>query len=149
MRIFKFISISFLMVYSAGCGCTELGCQDGLNIQINKGADTWAPGKYVFEVNLDGTKSSCTLDLPFVNDPDCLALVQLILTNKDPNSAPAGVVPASVLTNIAATHATLTISLNGAEIARGDFTPTYSIQEPNGERCGPTCHVATDTLAVP
>ncbi len=149
MPIFKILSIAFLMVYSAGCGCTLVGCEDGLGIELKKGSGTWEPGKYVFEASIDGTKSSCTLDLPFVTDPGCPILVKLGLMNNDPNGAAAATFPASVVIGVTATHVTLSISRDGVEIAKGDFTPTYSILEPNGERCGPTCHVAGDTLAVP
>jgi len=48
-----------------------------------------------------------------------------------------------------ATKVTLTVSRDGAEVAKGAFTPTFAESEPNGAMCGPTCKNASVSLAVP
>jgi hypothetical protein len=149
MPIFKLLTVGFLMLYASGCGCTEVGCSDGLAITLQKSSGDWEPGKYIFEVDQDGTKSNCTLDIPNTGKVDCTAGMVLNLKNKTPNSSPEEPIPDVVLTFTAATHVTLTVTRDGTQIAKGDYTPTYVEQEPNGEFCGPTCHAAQTSQIIP
>jgi hypothetical protein len=149
MHIFTALTVAFLAVNATGCGCTEVGCQDGLTIDLKSASGAWAPGSYVFAVDADGTKSTCTVDLPFVKDPDCTHPALMHVTFTAPDPVAANTVIAQVFNFVTAAHVYLTISRDGAVIAEKDYTPTYTINEPNGPTCGPTCHVAQDTLAVP
>ena len=49
---------------SGGVDCTQIGCVDGLTLQM-KATD---PGDWMFELELDGTLVTCTATLPFPDD---------------------------------------------------------------------------------
>ena len=42
--------------------CTEMGCQSGVQVEFSYAA----AGNYVFEVTVDGTKTTCAASLPLV-----------------------------------------------------------------------------------
>lgn len=149
MHIFKTLTVAFLMVYASGCGCTEVGCNDGMVIDLKKGNDAWEPGKYLFALDEDGKKSNCTVELPFTKAPNCTAGIQLFTRAETADASSTDPELHQVLTFSVATHVTLTISRDGVEIAKGDYTPTYKEDAPNGETCGPVCHNTSEVLTIP
>lgn len=139
---------------SSGPVCTEIGCVDGLQVELTK-AGPWAPGRYTFTFALDGAAVTCAGSLPLkpceagpsltcepagrvrIGESGC-ALEPAAHGFSDilvPRSAPARV--------------DLAIARDGAELQRATLTPTYAVVRPNGPRCAPECRSARASVAVP
>lgn len=141
---------------SAGPGpgkmCTEIGCVDGLRIQVEK-ATAWAAGSYTFVFDL-GAAVTCKGALPL---KACEAGASL-------TCEPAGKVQigesgcalaaeAQGFSDIQIAGAPRAVSL---KISRDDqplhavtLTPVYKTSRPNGEGCEPECTSAAERVALP
>ena len=129
-----------------GKSCTLIGCVGGFEIGLDKGS-AWEAGDYTFELDVDGTKNSCTVTLPFANcevAPKCtteLKTLQIGLSGCMLDKAQHKV---SALTFIDAFPAQLsvTVKLGVTEIGGASYTPTYTESRPNGPGCEPLCKQA-------
>lgn len=154
MPIFKSLFVAFLMVYASGCGCTDVGCGEGLTFQVKKTSVDWEPGHYVFTLDADGKSNTCTADFPLMADPICTAGMLLDASGDTPGSSSASAGPTTrvvkrLITSFSPAKATFSVSRDGTQIASYTYTPAYNEQFPNGESCGPTCKVAEEVLTVP
>jgi hypothetical protein len=145
----KFLTVAFLMFEAAGCGCTEIGCEDGFNVTFNKTSKVWEPGSYVVSINADGQKNNCTFSLPLTTDPVCTSNLQMglnILSASDPANENGALT--SLVVRGTPTLVEVTVARDGVELGKNFFLPSYVEIEPNGAMCGPTCHVDGSSLAV-
>jgi hypothetical protein len=149
MHIFTTLTVAFLMVYASGCSCTEVGCSGGVAIGFNKTSGAWEPGKYVISIDGDGRKLSCSADLPLVNAPTCDNEIAMHIDVDAPDASASSYTIKDAQIDFSPTKLIISITRDGAEIAKTTFTPTYTKFEPNGELCGPTCLGAEETMTVP
>lgn len=152
-----------LLVLSAACRhpeprrdapprpCTEIGCMNGLVLALEPSA-SWPPGRYEFELSLDGRSATCKGELPL---PACDAGPALSCVGAPIRIGESGcAMPPN-------THAFSDIALNDRpaqvsivirhdehELLRETLSPAYRRSQPNGPGCPPTCDSAHATLRV-
>jgi hypothetical protein len=146
----KILTVSFLMLEAAGCGCTDLGCLTLFEVAFNKTSTDWEPGKYVVEVEADGVKNSCTVEMPIVAAPFCTDSRQLqldLLPLSGAAQESKGLRSAMVFG--APTLVKITVARDGVALETNTLMPKYTEVSPNGEMCGPTCQVAAGELTIP
>ena len=146
----KILTVTFLMLEAAGCGCTEVGCFTMVEIALDKTSTVWEPGSYVVSVEADGVKNSCTVEMPFVAAPLCTDSHQLQL-DLLPLSGPSPEIKGlkSAMLFGASVLVKVTVARDGVALGTNIFMPQYTEVSPNGEICGPTCQVAAGELTVP
>lgn len=125
--------LALLPLLAAGCigkECNLMYAPDALEIDFSPALT----GDGAWSVTLSGDlDAACTVSLPLADDgaPDCdTEGVELVLS--DDGSA----IEAISLFGLAPEHLTLDVALEGATILSEDLTPTYTVDEPNGEGCG-------------
>lgn len=138
---------------SGGAGCTEIGCQNGFQVELQPGS-RWPAGRYRFDIEADGVAQQCEVTLPLqacdagpsvrcsgaalasIGESGCaLPPVEHGLSNLSFPSSPRQI--------------RVRITRDGAALASGDFTPAYRRVQPNGPRCEPICDQASAALAIP
>jgi len=125
--------VSHLAVGCSNHQCTEAGCFDGVQLEIQPAIVD--RGEYVFELKADGSSLSCAANLSgdFMNtrDVDChvLGSSQGIVGLTVPSRHPERV--------------TLRVLRDGVEVGNASAAPQYSTERPNGEECLPTCRAST------
>jgi hypothetical protein len=133
--------------------CTEIGCQSGFSVDWES-ASGWKPGRYVFEIELDGAKTTCEGALPL---RACGAGPSLtcspggaVMIGESGCALPPGqhgfsgfsvsTFPSSV---------SVTIKRDGKALSTESFRPSYQTSQPNGPGCEPVCKQAHATQRVP
>lgn len=137
------------MLEAAGCGCTDLGCNDSFSVVFNKVSMAWEPGSYVVSVDADGTKNTCTVDIPLTADPACTSAAQMalnLLPISGSSSQSKGL--ESIIIFGTPKLVQVNVARDGVSLGTSVFLPSYSVNEPNGAICGPTCHNAAGDLPV-
>ena len=137
------------MLEAAGCGCTDVGCEDVFEVAFTKVSTAWEPGSYVVSIVADGEKNSCTFAMPAVADPVCTSNLQVRLLPipiSDPSNEVRGL--RSVLVFGTPMLVQVTVARDGVPLGTNVFSPSYSVEEPNGPLCGPTCHLGASKLSV-
>lgn len=131
--------------------CTEMGCVDGLTLQVDPNYK-WQPGKYAFDFVLDGKRVHCDGVLPLKSCEQesvvCSSKQKVMITQNGcalpPEAQGFGDInlgdnPASV---------SVKITRNGQTIADGALNPLYRTTQPNGPGCEPVCKQATVPLPL-
>lgn len=152
MHILKILTVAFILLETSGCNglgfaCTDVGCNNGLEIAVAKKITPWENGKYTFAVDADGKKATCTVVQPFVAESDIVCSNAELFQADLVGGADQGVSALRVFA--VATKISITVSRDGTQLATQDYAPTYNDVQPNGPSCDPTCHQATADLAVP
>lgn len=116
-------------------GCPELGKTCTLiyapdNLTVSFDTEALAPGAYTVTVSGD-VEATCTLTLPSEVEGVC-DLEGLSLST---NEAGDGLGELFFF-DMGPEALTVSITLDGAEIASESFSPSYTVDEPNGEGCG-------------
>lgn len=133
-------------------GCTLLGCNDGLTVDLQAPA-AWPAGTYRFELDADGATQTCEATIPL---PPCdtqgiqctgdHARVSVSGCALPPSAQGFGPItfwkgPSTAVVRI--------FKGDGTKIADGTFHPTYALSRPNGPECEPECRSApSERLAV-
>ncbi|MEO0605880.1 MAG: hypothetical protein AAF211_30905 [Myxococcota bacterium] len=137
----------------SGCdlwlGCTDVGCIDGVDLDI-EAADRLDDGTYEVVITGDnGLTAACTATLDAAADPglsvscdDETVLISVLYAEPGPVAL---LVDAPNLGD----EVTVGVSFDGAPILEETVPLTYQTVEPNGPRCGPTCEFASASLALP
>jgi hypothetical protein len=159
-----------------GCGghaCTEVGCSDGLVVQVRRPTSEWAPGAYGLELAFDGHAITCAFTLPAdfpatgsVKEIPCQGSVGApgfsVILDQDSicDTVQRGgsetfvcqPVPNrySLRAGLYGTPATakLVLGLDDGVLLDTELTPTYEESRPNGPDCGPVCRQATVDLEL-
>ena len=140
---------------SPGRICTEMGCVDGLTIELQSPAG-WQPGAYRFEIELDQEKVTCEGSLP-LRGCDQGASVQCTPAGgaERVQIAESGCAlpPAEhSLPQIALpggpARVKVTISRDGNAIGSQELSPAYRTVAPNGPECGPVCRQASAVITL-
>lgn len=157
------LTIGLLLVSSATCrhpepprdgpprGCTEIGCTNGLTLALEPNA-SWPPGRYEFELVIDGRSATCTGVLPL---PACDSGSALSCTGAPVRIGESGCAMSP------GTHAFSDITLSDSpaqvsivirhderELIRETLSPVYRRSQPNGAGCPPICDSAHATVRV-
>lgn len=133
--------------------CTEIGCIDGLNIDL-KAPSGWPAGSYTFAFELDGAPVTCTGALPRGGCETGPALTCDVEGKVRVEELGCAVPPekqgfSGIVLFTGPKKATVTISRDGQELQRAELTPTYNESRPNGPDCEPLCRQAQATVTLP
>lgn len=135
-----------------GRACTEIGCMDGLRVELTPGA-RWPAGRYGIEIEADGAKQSCEAVLP-LKPCDAGPSVQCsgadLATIGESGCAlpPAEHGLSEISFSGAPKQVHVRITRDGATVADQDITPTYRRVQPNGPGCEPICNQASAGIAL-
>ncbi|MGC6493707.1 MAG: hypothetical protein ACON5B_12795 [Myxococcota bacterium] len=126
--------------------CTEIGCSDGLDGMFSPAFT--AQGAYVFTLEAEGFTSTCTGQLPLDEDFVCKGDLQVTRSGSAlPDSEHS--LPSFRIFSSGFAEFSLTVTLDGAEVASWNVSPQWDTIQPNGAGCDPICDVADVTLSWP
>lgn len=131
-------------------GCTEIGCQDGLLVQVTPSSG-WPAGQYTYAIELDDQTITCTgtLPLPACGSPGMTCDAEGVqITESGCALPPEEQAFGDVNVPTQPTAVSITIQHDGTEVASGSWTPEYETLQPNGPECEPTCSFASVELAA-
>lgn len=136
---------------SEGTQCTLIGCQDGLQVQLQHSSQ-WPTGDYTVQVTLDNQPPvSCTVSLPFASVTAAAtcssADVQLQTAGQALSADQHALTGLWIRTTPAKVQ--LVLQHNTATLLDQTLQPTYQTSRPNGPDCEPECTQATASVAVP
>lgn len=123
--------------------CTDLGCDDGLDITITK-ASEWTAGTWTFQVFSGSSRTECVLTFPL----DSATPVSCDRDNVVITATEAGVEKVQ-LTDTDVTTAGLTVLLDDDEVFEESWTLSWDTANPNGADCEPTCKNSEQTANLP
>jgi hypothetical protein len=171
MRMFLALGLAVL---ASGCevfthSCTEIGCLDGVTLELTPGGGTFADGNYTLELIAETTRSACRFAIPdstpsqgTVGTVDCdLGLDAFIqqaaecteMRTADAVSESCRPLPGQFTLNaqLQATPETLAVRLvrDGVSLVEQTLTPAYETSRPNGPDCDPECRQAQVSLELP
>jgi len=162
----------------SGCtteSCTDIGCQNQASFTVRAPDDTWQAGDYTLGVSFDGgTTITCHFGMPPEAAPVSLTplscapasapgLVQVYLqpvttctTTDNGHDSSQSCTPVAGRFYLSVTTTAMPVSA-GVTLALGDadphFTETksfaYSVTQPNGPSCEPTCRQGVAEFRVP
>jgi hypothetical protein len=133
--------------------CTDMGCMDGLRIQMTK-ATAWPAGEYEMTFDLDGTAVNCKGSLPLPACEQGPALSCTPTERVQVGESGCALPPeqhgwADVQIAESPTRVQVTIR-HGAEVLHtSELQPQYRTLQPNGPGCEPTCRSAGATITLP
>jgi len=163
----------------SGCveeSCTEIGCQDQASFTVHAANDTWEEGPYALGISFDGVATtSCSFTMP--PDPatvgwsaplDCspaldavafqarLEQVMACTTSGNGSQSSATCTPVAGRYYVAVMTTTMPVSVR-VTLARAAEDPyfsetksfVYSVAQPNGPSCEPTCRQGSAEFRVP
>jgi hypothetical protein len=154
--LFSFVWIASALVDSsaiAGGGerCTEIGCGwTGLIIEAPQGYD-WRPGKYHFQLSIDGKAVQCEARLPL---PACgIPAVQCNGRGVYVEESGCALPPEShgfgkIMVQSYPSQVQIQISHNGLVLGSSSLRPHYQESRPNGPRCEPVCRQASHVMEL-
>lgn len=116
--------------------CTEIGCMDGVSLDFS----LTDPGNYIVTATTtpDHGVTQCTVPLPFDGSETCSGPGQLGLSGSElPPDQQAISGMTFTFTDLTEVH--LNVNLDGASIIDHAYPVSYTISQPNGPDCEPTC----------
>lgn len=131
-------------------GCTAIGCQSGLQVELQH-TGQWLAGTYLLQISADdGPSMSCTVQLPFssiTSGASCSSdEVQLQTSGQALSSDQHALVGLWIRTTPAKVE--LVLKRDGTTVASTTLQPTYTTSRPNGPDCEPVCTQANAAVAV-
>lgn len=141
------VSAAMGLVMAAGCGhagqdCTGVGCASFLNVEF-PGDRNWETGSWTVTMMADGSElGSCTFDLPEAtggSEPDCDDSVSVMFDSTGESLTEVTYRP----TGEPGQSFDVQLERDGQEVATDTLEPEFSVVQPNGEGCSPTCYQAT------
>lgn len=131
-------------------GCTEIGCADGLVVQVTPTA-AWPAGEYRFTIEADGATTTCTGSLPL---PECgTPAIRCDATGVTIGESGCALAPAEhafsdIMFTANPASVTIEVDLDEQRVGSQSWSPSYQQVQPNGPDCEPTCTNATVALAL-
>ena len=122
--------------------CTEIGCTDGLTVELRAASGAFEAG--IYSITLGG--DACTVT---VGGPDDCAADRCVVDSTCNGITLVGYDEADTLTLLAPVtegEVALTVDLEGTVLLDESFEPLYETIEPNGPGCPPVCRIATETF---
>jgi hypothetical protein len=153
----------------AGHVCTEIGCADGLTIDLKSSTGDWVPGAYSIDLNVDGTAATCTIQIPSSPSPSNVILGNCTSHTADVSFSSVDQCQSSTLSDgtkresctpipghfdqtltLGGTpgHVALTLSRDGQPLATETVSPVYKVFQPNGPNCAAGCREASSQWTV-
>ncbi len=126
--------------------CTQIGCTDGLEIEVSPTFSTQA--EYGAVIVADGETITCTAVLPLPSDGGSSCDAEGVWWGTSGSALdesehmllgwylPSG--PAEV---------SISVTRDGEEVLSAELVPEYEELAPNGEDCGPICTWAMETVS--
>lgn len=161
-------------VMTAGCpvesqSCTEIGCGDGISIELRPAEGTLDDGSYALDIVAGEQTHACSFvvpdDLPVrgnLHEVQCMPRLNVYLQPEsicseqrsgDAISESCRPVPGRFMlqAQIEGTPRTLDLRLSrdGTALLEQQLTPSYETTRPNGPDCEPACEQARVQLAFP
>lgn len=158
----------------AGCevfthSCTEVGCSDGVMLEVRTGQGGLADGSYVFDLEAGAQNHTCSFvvpdDLPergSLQQIECTPRLDVFLgpasvcteqRRGDAVSESCMLVPGQFVlqANVQGTppELELRLSRDGTLLAEQTLTAVYETTRPNGPDCEPECRIATVEVTLP
>ncbi|HEY8377519.1 MAG TPA: hypothetical protein VIK91_13585 [Nannocystis sp.] len=133
--------------------CTQIGCINGLQVQIAK-ATPWQPGAYTFVLDLDDTRVTCTGALP-LRPCDAAPTLTCDIPNRVLIGESGCALPpdqhgfSDIHVPAAVERFAVSIIHDGKPLGGIDIKPTYTTSQPNGPGCDPICHSAAASVELP
>lgn len=137
----------------AGCdlwlNCTQIGCIDGVNLDI-AAADRLDDGSYEVVIAAEsGLAAVCTAILDSAADPGLAVSCDTETVSLSVLYAEPGPVALLVDAPNLGREVTVEVSFDEAPLLEETVPLTYQDIQPNGPRCGPACVFAQVSLALP
>lgn len=136
-----------------GVGCTAIGCSNGLRVSLEK-ATPWAPGKYAFAFDLDGTAVNCTGELPLKSCEAGPSLTCDVAGKVQIGESGCAMAPethgfSDIQMDSSPRAVSVKISKDDQPLHEAKLAPTYAESRPNGPDCEPVCNGASERVALP
>jgi hypothetical protein len=152
-------------------GCTFGACENGASITLQSPTGGWPAGAYAFDVDADGTSSTCSLQIPAapsgtsVLQGSCAApgtslsfqaVTQCMMIDAGVagvSGGECGPVPGQFYMILAIPglpqDVSVAITRGGVQLASDSLSLSYKSFYPNGASCGGACQQASAVLTVP
>ena len=130
--------------------CNEIGCADGLVIDLSPNA-SWAPGQYRFTIVTDGQTTVCegALPLPACEKPGLRCTTNVAMIGESGCAIePAAHGFSDIRIASKPQSVTVKIERDGQTIVDHTLAPTYQRSQPNGPGCPPVCDNAHAQISV-
>ena len=133
--------------------CTQMGCIDGLHVNLAK-VTPWTAGSYSFAFELDGAPVTCTGALPLPACDQSPALRCDVEGKVQIGESGCALPPeqhgfSDIQISGEPAKVKLTITREDQQLHSGELTPTYVTSRPNGPGCEPECRGANAEVALP
>jgi len=133
--------------------CTQMGCIDGLHVNLAK-VTPWTAGSYSFAFELDGAPVTCTGALPLPACDQSPALRCDVEGKVQIGESGCALPPeqhgfSDIQISGAPAKVKLTITREDQQLHSGELAPTYVTSRPNGPGCEPECRGANAEVALP
>jgi hypothetical protein len=151
---------------SSGCSgrpsvaCTEIGCRDGLIVELRPGSG-WLAGDYRFQIRTDRFEVACRGSLPLAScagsrAPATRASVTCDIEGPVQIAESGCALPVSAHgfpelmfdPKIRPARVDIRITKDGQVVGQGHFVPSFERIHPNGPECPPACDVAHAVVDV-
>jgi hypothetical protein len=158
-------------LFGGAHACTDIGCRDGLTVQVTGADGDFRAGTHTLEVTADGLAATCTFPMPpaatsggAVQGPSCPASVMVSIVpattcteSRGPNDVSQTCTPIpgqhTEMITVYGTPSAVQLrqTVDGAVVFDRQLTPAYRTSQPNGPGCEPICRQASEawTLAAP
>jgi hypothetical protein len=150
---FPLVLLAAACVLVPAClGCTEIGGQDGVTIDVTVTSGQLAPGEYAIVAQVDGQEISVTSTIA-ADGSSSSGIGEAIVGGKHAFVtgylfATSGGITIGYREGGGPSTVTLEVRRGAHTLARGSYTPTYMHHYPNGEACGPDVLEAHETLPL-
>jgi hypothetical protein len=128
-------------------GCTEIGCSDGFTLTLEPVLRS--PGAYELTILADGQTITCHTSLPFDEAAlgGCSSQEAWIGLNGTALPEDQQSIDSFGLSSTP-DEVAVQILRDGALVASNSYRPEWTVVQPNGPDCGPTCTQASDRMSI-
>ena len=156
-RALPFAVASLIAALGIGCGdpiiddaCTEVGCEDGVNVSVLPEDQFFEPGELTVTVTPAGASESTVCELTIASECESGAVV---CQDASDSTCPDGVFYADeLLVRVGPSEQIQVVAeRDGVELANENLSPDLEEFRPNGAGCEPVCRQADVevTLSAP
>jgi len=143
--------------------CTDVGCSDGVHLEVREARDAWPAGDYTVEISAGGDSHRCTATLPnpspwtaesttFKCDRTSLSASFRPTQGCDDerDGGTDGVTCGVLALEVPGTPSSVQVQIDrdGQSILDESVQPKYREMRPNGEGCEPVCERSSAELTL-
>lgn len=133
--------------------CTEVGCADGLWIDLRSTSGHWETGSYHVGITADGESITCAAIIPLPKEsggPNTTCSSSAVRLGLSGSMLPVSAQSISdIVFSTYPASVSIVITRDGEPFASRTLAPGYVTSRPNGPDCEPTCRSAHATMTVP